>query len=162
MNITFSISRYLLLVLTVAVAGALALPVLAETPSEIVMKREKAMKEMGGHLKAISGFIKNGEGTAEDVSRRAGEIGATAANLTALFPEGTEMNGAAGSKFKAKPEIWLDWANFEKSAAVLGAESKVLAAAANSGDKEAIAAAFKSLADKGCTSCHKAYRLKVN
>jgi cytochrome c556 len=162
MNITFSFSRYLLVALSVAVAGALALPVLAETPTEIVMKREKAMKEMGGHMKAISGFIKQGEGTAEDVARRAGEIGVTAANITALFPEGTEMNGAEKSKFKAKPEIWLDWENFEKSAAALGAESKALAAAANGGDKESIAAAFKSLADKGCTSCHKAYRMKVN
>jgi cytochrome c556 len=162
MNITFSLSRYLLVALTFAVAGALALPVLAETPTEIVVKREKAMKEMGGHMKAISGFIKKGEGTAEDVARCAGEIGVTAGNITALFPEGTEMNGAADSKHKAKPEIWLDWANFERSAAVLGAESKTLAAAANSGDKESIAAAFKSLSDKGCTSCHKAYRMKVN
>jgi cytochrome c556 len=152
----------LLTVASVAVAGALALPVLAETPVEIVMKREKAMKEMGGHMKAISGFIKNGEGTAEDVARRAGEIGAIAAKIPSMFPEGTEMNGAADSEHKAKPEIWLDWENFEKSAAKLVAESKALAAAANSGDRTLVEAAFKSVGKNGCTECHKAYRMKVN
>ncbi len=162
MNRTFSFPRYLLVAASVAVAGALALPVLAETPSEIVLKREKAMKEMGGHMKAISGFIKQGEGTAEDVARRAGEIGEIAAKIPSLFTEGTEMNGAADSKFKAKPEIWLDWENFEKSAAKLGTESKALAAAANGGDKEMITAAFKSLGKDACGGCHKAYRMKVN
>ena len=161
MNIRFSIPNKLIAATAVVVAAGLALPVVAETPTEIVMKREKVMKEMGGHMKAIKGFAMEGQGSAEDVAKRAGAIGDIAARIPDLFPEGTEMNGAADSKFKAKPEIWLDWDNFEKSAAKLGAESKALAAAANSGDQAAVAAAFKSLGKNGCGSCHKAYRMKV-
>ncbi len=113
-------------------------------------------------MKAVSGFIKNGEGSAEDVARRAGEIGKIAAKIPSMFPDGTEMNGAADSKFKAMPEIWLDWENFEKAAALMLSKSKALAAAAGGGDKAAIAEAFTSLGKEGCSGCHKKFRMKVN
>ena len=47
----------------------------AQTPLEIVKNREGEMKKLGGYMKAIVGFLKAGEGTTEDVARRAGEIG---------------------------------------------------------------------------------------
>lgn len=134
----------------------------AESPQEIVLKREKAMKELGGHMGAIKTFLQDGTGSAEDVARRAGEIGAIAAKMPAMFPEGTEMNGAADSKYKARPEIWLDTEGFEKAARRLESESKALATAAGGGDKAAVAAAFQSLGKNGCSECHKSYRLKLN
>ncbi len=49
-----------------------------------------------------------------------------------------------------------------KASRGLEAESKALAAAADGGDKAAIAAAFQSMGKNGCGSCHKPYRVKLD
>lgn len=135
---------------------------LAQSAVEIVIKREKVMKQLGGHMGAIKDFAANGKGSADDVARRAREIGAIAAKIPGMFPEDTEMNGAEDSKYKARPEIWLDWENFEKAAAVLGKQSIALEAAAGGGDRQVITAAFQNLGKIGCSGCHKSFRMKVN
>ena len=162
MNKTFSKLATLAAVAVLVTIAATAVAAYAGTPEEIVKNREGEMKKLGGHMKAITGFLKNGEGTAGDVARRAGEIGRIAAKIPSMFPEGTEMNGAADSKYRARPEIWLDWENFEKAAAALESESKALAVAASGGDKAAIAEAFTGLGKKGCGGCHETFRLKIN
>lgn len=162
MNKPFSNFASMIAAAALIAIGAAAVTAYALTPLEIVKNREGEMKKLGGHMKAILGFVKKGEGTAEDVARRAGEIGKFAAKIPSMFPDGTEMNGAADSKYKAKPEIWLDWENFEKAAANLESRSKALAAAAGGGDKAAIAEAFTSLGKKGCGGCHKSFRMKVD
>ena len=162
MNRRFSFSsKILAAALVAAAAGALTLPVLAGTPAEAVKLRQDTMKKMGGHMKAIKAFAMEGQGTAADVARRAGEIGKTAAKIPSLFPEGTSLDEVMDPKTGAKPEIWLDRAKFEKAAAKLGAQSKALEAAAAGGDREAVAAAFKSLGKNGCGNCHKQFRKKL-
>ncbi len=162
MNIGFSLSqKFLAAILSITVAGMLALPVLAGTPAEAVKLRQETMKELGGHMKAIKNFAMQGNGSAEDVLRRAGEIGKIAARIPSLFPEGTGMDEVLDPKNGAKPEIWLDWANFEKAAAKLEAESKALVAAADGGDQAAIREAFQNLGKNGCGACHKPYRIKL-
>lgn len=162
MNKPFSKFASIIAAAALIATGVTAVTVYAQTPLEIVKNREGEMKKLGGHMKAISGFLKNGEGSAEDVARRAGEIGKFAAKIPSMFPDGTEMNGAADSKYKAMPEIWLDWENFEKASAFLQSTSKALAAAAGGGDKAAIAEAFTRLGKEGCGGCHKKFRMKVN
>lgn len=162
MKIRFAHSGFAAALAVSFALGAGLAPSRADTPAETVMKREEVMKQLGGHMKAIKAFVTEGAGSAEDVARRAGEIGAVAAKIPSLFPEGTEMNGAADSKYQARPEIWLDWEKFEKSAATLGSESKALAAAANGGDKAAVTAAFQSLGKNGCSNCHESFRQKLN
>ena len=162
MNIRFAISRkFFVAAAAAAVAGMLALPVLAGTPAEAVKLRQETMKQLGGHMKAIKGFAIEGQGSAEDVAKRAGEIGAIAARIPSLFPEGTGMDEVKDPKNGAKPEIWLDWENFLKAAASLEAQSKALAAAAGGGDQVAIRAAFQNVGKNGCGNCHKPYRIKL-
>lgn len=162
MKIRFSsIQKFIAPGLAVAVAGALVLPVLAATPAETVKLRQETMKKMGGHMKAIKEFAAAGAGSAEDVAKRAGEIGEIAAKIPTLFPEGTGMDEIKDPKTGAKPEIWLDWDNFQKAANNLGTESKTLAMAAEGGDQTAILAAFQSVGEKGCGGCHKQYRVKL-
>ena len=139
----------------------MALPVLAATPAETVKLRQETMKQLGGHMKAIKGFAMEGQGSAEDVAMRAGEISKIAVSIPTLFPEGTGMDEVLDPKNGAKPEIWLDWDNFLKARASLEAQSKALAATAESGDRTAITAAFKSLGKNGCGNCHKPYRIKL-
>jgi cytochrome c556 len=110
MNIGFSFSQnFLMAVLAVAVTGMLSLPALAASPAETVKLRQETMKQLGGHMKAIKNFAMQGDGSAEDVAKRAGEIGAIAARIPSLFPEGTGMDEVKDPKNGAKPEIWLDW-----------------------------------------------------
>jgi len=147
-----------------AVAAALAMIFAAgsyaDSPKDIVLKREEAMKQMGGHMKAIKAFTE-GTGSAADVAKRATEISEISKKIPSLFPAGTDMNGAEDSKVKASAKIWQDWAGFEKAAAMLGVKSKALAAAADGGDKMAIAAAFDDMGKNGCGGCHKAFREKI-
>lgn len=162
MNIQFSFSRKVLAgALMVSVAGMLALPVLAAAPAETVKLRQETMKKLGGHMKAIKEFAMAGNGSAEDVAIRAGEISGIAARIPTLFPEGTGMDEVKDPKNGAKPEIWLEWEKFLKAVASLEAESKALAAAAGGGDQMVIRAAFQSVGKNGCGNCHKPYRIKL-
>ena len=162
MNKSFSNIASVVVATVLIAFGATAVTAYALTPLEIVKHREGEMKKLGGHMKAIGGFLKKGEGTAADVARRAGEIGAIARKMPSMFPDGTEMNGAADSKYKSKPELWLDWENFEKAAALLESKSKALAVAAGGGDRAAIGEAFNEMGKKGCGGCHELFRMKVN
>lgn len=163
MNIRFASTwKFIAPALAVVVAGALVLPVLAATPAETVKLRQDTMKQLGGHMKAIKAFATAGEGSSEDVAKRAGEIGEIAAKIPSLFPEGTGMDEVKDPKNGAKPEIWLEWDKFTAAAEGLGAQSKALAAAADGGDQAAVMAAFESLGKEGCGSCHKPYRVKLD
>lgn len=162
MNIRFSFTRKLLTAVPAAVlVGILALPVIAGTPAETVKLRQETMKQLGSHMNEIKAFALQGTGSAKDVAGRAGEIAAIAARIPSLFPEGTGMDEIKDPKNGAKPEIWLDWENFEKAAGKVEAESKSLAAAAEGGDQETIKLAFQSLGKNGCGNCHKLFRIKL-
>ena len=163
MNIRFSRVRKILApALAIAVAGAVAVPVLAATPAETVKLRQDTMKRLGDHMKAIKDFATGGAGSAEDVARRAADIGEIAAQIPALFPEGTGMDEIKDPKNGARPEIWLEWDKFTAAADALGAESRKLAAAAEGGDRDAITTAFQAVGKEGCGSCHKPYRVKLD
>jgi cytochrome c556 len=75
--------------------------------------------------------------------------------MPTLFPKGSDT----GHNTKALPEIWSDSAGFEKAAAGLGEASGKLAAAARSGDADAVATEVKAVGD-ACGLCHKAYRAR--
>jgi cytochrome c556 len=140
----------------------LALPVLAAgTPAEIIKQRQETMKGLGSHMKAIKGYAIDGTGSAEDVARRASEMQQIAMKIPSLFPEGTGMDEIKDPETGAKPEIWLDWENFEKSAAGLDEQAKKLQAAASSGDQTAIRQAFQSVGKNGCGHCHESFRQKL-
>ena len=49
-------------------------PVFAQGAKTAIEKRQMTMKGFGGHFKAISAFLKQGQGSAEDIAKRAGEI----------------------------------------------------------------------------------------
>ena len=126
----------------------------------VIETRQKAMKELGGHMKAINGFVEKGEGDAATVAEHATAIAETSKKIPELFPEGTSLADGHGVKTAAKPEIWSDRAGFEKAAAYLGEEAGHLVEAAKGGDKQAIAAAFAELGKDGCGGCHSKFRQK--
>ncbi|HEV7370535.1 cytochrome c [Arenibaculum sp.] len=127
----------------------------SQDPSEQIAQREAAMKEMGGAMKTISAYVKNEGGTIEDVREGAATIDLVSASIVPhLFPAGTEA-GVGSSD--ALPAIWDDWSGFEQAAGALTTASAELTAAAESGDRAAIAAAFAATG-RSCGGCHETYR----
>ena len=141
-----------------AVAGGAAL---AESGASVVTKRQGVMTGQNAHVQAIIAYLKNFQGTPEDVAKYAGGIAATATLIPALFPKGTGMDEIKQPRTGAKPEIWRDWAGFEKAAKTLETEALKLMEVALGGDDEAIAAQFGVMGRQGCGGCHKPFRKKL-
>ncbi|MFQ5954637.1 MAG: c-type cytochrome [Kiloniellales bacterium] len=139
-------------------AGGVAL---AGADASVVTVRQGVMTGQVDHAKAIIAFIKEDLGTSADVAKRAGGIAATTRLIPGLFPKGTGMDEIKDPRTGAKPEIWLDWAGFEKAAKALETEAEKLMQVALGGDKDAIAAQFGVMGKQGCGGCHKPFREKL-
>ncbi len=130
-------------------------------PAAIVKQRQDAMKEMGGHMKAINAFVESGAGSAADVAARAKAIQDISGKITDLFPAGTSLDDGIG-KTGAKPVIWTDWEGFKSAAMKLGGFAGELETAAQGGDSGAIGEQFAALGKNGCGGCHQTFRQKLD
>lgn len=142
-------------------AVTVPLQVSAQDPEAIVKQRQEAMKELGGHMKAINAFVESGTGSAADVAARAGAIQDTSTKITDLFPAGTSLDDGIG-KTGAKPVIWADWDGFQSAASKLGELAGELKLAAAGGDSAAIGTQFAALGKNGCGGCHQTFRQKLD
>lgn len=147
----------------VAMAVGIAVPSLlaAQDVAATIKQRQEAMKEFGGHMKAINEFIESGNGSAADVAARAAAIQQAAAKIPGWFPAGTSMDDGVG-KTGAKPAIWSDRSKFEAAASKMGDEAGTLADIAAGGDRDAIGAQFAALGKSGCGGCHTPFRQKLD
>ncbi|NQU69661.1 MAG: cytochrome c [Rhodospirillales bacterium] len=146
------------LALAFAIVASTA-PTYAGSPADTIKERRALMKNNGGHVKGIVGFLKKGMGTAADAAGHADAIAANAAKIVALYPRGTGPDDNVG-KTRAKAAIWTDGAKFEASAANLKTLAMNLASAARGGDKKAIGMAMGAMGKQGCGGCHKVFRAK--
>jgi cytochrome c556 len=81
-------------------------------------------------------------------------MAAWAKQIPSLFPPGSDK----GSRpTKAKPEIWTDWATFEKDAAALDTASTKLVELAKANDTAGFTAQLK-VVGAACGACHKQFR----
>ena len=135
-------------------------PVFAQDAKTAISMRQSAMKGIGGHMKAISVFLKEGMGSAEDVAKRAAEISATAKILPSYFPAKSGMDMVTDPKTRADAMIWADMAKFESLAALLATEADKLATVAKTGDKAAIQAQVGVIGKNTCGACHGTFRGK--
>lgn len=106
-------------------------------------KRVDAMKGVGGAMKAI------GEGNGDPVEN-AMKARALLGDMLELFPEGS-------GEYRAKANIWTDWAGFEKAMNTTIARADDLVAAAMSGGLDGARAALGPMG-KSCKACHEEYR----
>lgn len=130
--------------------GTAGLVAAEENPHEM---REKAMKAMGGSMKAIKDIV-GADGPAADIVAPAQKIAEIAATIPTLFPEGSDLEDD-----EASPEIWTHWDDFTAKAKSLESEAGMLAAAAGGGDMATVGAQFEKVGG-ACGTCHKAYRIK--
>lgn len=133
----------------------------AEDSATVVHERQQLMKDFGGAMKTIGGYLQAGMGTTEDVATAAGVIAAGADRLPDLFPAGTSMNDVMDPKTGAKPVIWEQWDDFVAHAETLKARATTVQELAMAMDDAALGDAFQALGNDGCGGCHKTFREKL-
>jgi cytochrome c556 len=135
---------------------AFAAPASAQfAKSEDAIKyRQSALFVMGQHFSRV-GAMANGRVPFDaKVAADNAEIVADMAKLPwAGFAAGTDKGGNT----KAKAEIWTEQAKFKEANEKLITESGKLAAAAKTGNLDAVKTAFAATAGT-CKACHDAYR----
>jgi cytochrome c556 len=137
----------------VGFAAIIAIPALAQAHSGatgIVKKRMETMKDVGAVMKELGAMVKGDASfNASTVTRRAGDLKIHAANMPALFPEGS-IHGPS----EALPQIWKDFEGFSRIASDLESAASALSLVK---DATALPAALGA-AGKTCKACHSDYR----
>ena len=141
-----------------AVTGLLALSAVSgawaqSPPIDVIATREAGMDLTSAALGAMNLAVKANV----EVKSFAGtgtSIAAWAKVMPSLYPAGSDK----GSRpTKAKPEIWTNWAEFEKDAAALDTAATKLAELAKANDTAGFTAQVKEVG-AACGACHKAFR----
>lgn len=131
---------------------ALTAPLLAQdaamSGADAIAKRQELMKSNGQTAKALSSI------TAMEAEGHAQTLVDNFTALMDLFPEDSQSGDT-----KALPAIWENKADFDAKMKNALEASKVVLAAAQSGDDAAFEEARKALGD-ACFACHQTYREK--
>jgi cytochrome c556 len=115
---------------------------------ETVAYRKNNMEILGGHMGSFVAIVKGEVPHQGDLAYHANGLAAAAPKVLPAFKE-----KAMTPKSDALPEVWDDWAGFEKAALRLEDSSKKLATAAAGGDPAAIGAALGDVGES-CKGCH--------
>lgn len=126
----------------------------ASEPEDYIKYRQAVMKAIGGHSGAASQIVRGKVSPPGALAMHADALAALTADLTSLFPEGSDFG-----ETKAKAEIWSDRTAFEKAAADAKSATAAFASAVAGGDADKIGAAYKDVGE-ACKGCHKQFREK--
>jgi len=127
---------------------ALAAGTVSAGDKETVDYRKNTMKIIGGHMGSLVAIIKGEVPHGDDLAYHATGLAAAAPKVLTVF-EAEAMNDDS----TALPDIWKDWAAYEKAAKRLETTSTDLAAAVAGGNKAAVGAALGEVG-KSCKGCH--------
>lgn len=144
----------------VLAAGSFSIDSAIAAGDEALIEKRKTFmrKEILGPFKVIKSFVKDGKGTAQDVSANARALSAAAGKITIMYPKGTGRGDYDDKLTRALPKIWEDWKGFQSASNALESESAKLAKIADGGDSAAIGAQFGKMGKLGCGGCHKPFR----
>ena len=147
-------------VLTLAAAAAalmtLAVPASAQfaKPEDAIKYRQSALFVMGQHFGRVGAMATGRAPFDAKVAADNAEVVASMAKLPwAAFGPGTDK----GATTKANPEVWSEQVKFKEASEKMMAESTKLAAAAKTGNLDAVKPAFNATA-ASCKACHDVYR----
>ncbi|MDF1721419.1 MAG: cytochrome c [Minwuia sp.] len=113
-------------------------------------KRVASMKEIGGAMKAISDVAKGNAEASDATVAAAMKINTLSQQVPSWFPEGS-------GEYRAKANIWTDWAGFKAANDKFVAASADLVEATKTMDAGKIGAALGATG-KTCGGCHETYR----
>src|SRR5690242_19002300 len=142
--------RYAAWLYATLAATAITFPALShDHATGVVKERMDMMEGIAKRMKTIRQRIV----TKRDLSTIKGEaevIASSAPHMAHLFPPGSDQKPT-----DARPAIWREWADFERQAKALEAESKKLAGTTPN-DPDAIDAQYRALL-LACSGCHEKY-----
>jgi cytochrome c556 len=142
------------------VAALVAIPIAAATaqtpaasltPEQIVAARQSAYILSGGSFAAMKAAADAGADV-KQLAFPARSLARWARTLPSLFPAGTNLPNS-----HARPEIWSDRAGFEARAAAYADAARLLAEAAQSGNRDAFLAQWTATRTT-CGACHDSYK----
>jgi len=136
--------------LTGALLAAALFSTDAFAQSDVIEKRQAAMKNNSADVKAIKAAVESKDYAT--IETKAKDIMGTAEKIPSLFPKGSTKG-----KTKAKAEIWENNDDFVKHAKTLGKTAGELAAAAKAKNDAEVGVKLKALGET-CDSCHKQFR----
>lgn len=147
----------------IAVATALvamASPASAQfaKPEDAIKYRQSSFSVMGTHFGRIGAMVNGRVPFDAKVAAENADIVAEMAKLPwAAFGPGTDKGGIPS---RAKPEIWAEQAKFKDLSDKMTAETTKLAAAAKTGNADALKTAFGATG-ASCKACHDNYQAKL-
>lgn len=138
-----------------ALGLTVALDAAAQAKPEDLVKQRKAAFTLTAKYFGPIGAMVQGKAPydAAIVTRNAGFL----ESLSKMPWDGFQASTADVKETRAKPEIYKEGDKFKASADKMQAEIVKLAAAAKSGDQNAVKAAFGAVG-QSCKACHDAYR----
>ena len=150
-------NKVLMAALTLAMGAGWASQASAQVkPETLVKQRQAAMALQGKYFGPIGAMVQGKmPWDAAVVTRNATFL----EQLSKMPWDGFQASTADVKDNDAKPEIYKDPAKFKAEADKLETEMTKLAAAARSGDQNAVKAAFGEVG-KACKSCHDDFRVK--
>lgn len=147
--------RILLLVAALAaipLAAALAqAPAAGLTAEQIVAARQTGYAQSRGTFVALKAAADAGADV-KQLSVPSRSLARWARTLPSLFPAGTDLPAS-----KALPTVWSDRAGFEARAAAYAEAARLMAEAAQAGDRAAFLQRWDEVRT-ACGACHDAYR----
>jgi cytochrome c556 len=140
----------------IAILGTFAYSVVATaetTPQDASDYRKSVMTTLKGHIGASSMHVRGLVDGQEFLVKHATGLANGVSELERLFPAGSNVEGS-----DALPIIWEQPEQFAAAIEKAVAATRKFAEAAESGDKEAIAAAFRDVGGS-CRGCHDTFRV---
>ena len=122
------------------------------TPEQIVAARQSAYIMSGGSFAAMKVAADAGADV-KQLAFPARSLARWARTLPTMVPAGTNLPNS-----HARPEIWSDRAGFEARAAAYADAARLLAEAANSGDRAAFLTQWAATRTT-CGACHDSYKV---
>lgn len=138
-----------------AAAVTLSAPASAQfaKPEDAIKYRQSALTVMAAHFGRVAGMA-NGR---IPFDAKAAADNASIAEAMSKLPWAAFVEGSDKGNTKAKPEIWSDNAKFKEASEKMQGEMTKLAAAARTGNIDAIKTAAGATGG-ACKGCHDAFR----
>ena len=142
-------------VMALAMSAVVSVPVLADTtPEDALDYRKAVMTALRGHIGAASMIARGLVDNDGHLVGHARGLADGAREMERIFQEGSNVGES-----EALPLIWEEPDAFAEAIANMQEATAAFVAAAESGDSEAIGAAFRNVG-MSCRGCHDRYRVQ--
>lgn len=144
----------MLVIAAIGSTGALAVD-----KDQVIKDRQALMKQQGGDMGAVKGFLDDKNDLAAATAKATDLVDAIK-KIPSVFPPDTGGPNPEG-KYTTKPEIWSDAKGFSAAVDTASEKATALLAAVKGGDKTAIQTAFSDMGKNGCGGCHEKFREEI-